>query len=106
MSFALSIRLSETELNFSLDILPLTIPNVSVWMNVSGNGFNNEYGLMMMCLDVFNTECHPFKAPPAKAVYGSGSIKSPSSGVPFQSRPGPPGPAISPGPFVQNNPPQ
>ncbi|KAJ7596035.1 glycoside hydrolase family 47 protein [Mycena floridula] len=42
---------------------------------------------------VFNTEAHPFKAPPAKAVYGSGALK-PSK--PFTLRTGPPLPAISP----------
>ncbi|KAF8960356.1 glycoside hydrolase family 47 protein [Flammula alnicola] len=44
---------------------------------------------------VFNTEAHPFMAPPAKAVYGSG-ILTPTK--PFQLKQGPPLPAISPNP--------
>ncbi|KAF8190449.1 glycoside hydrolase family 47 protein [Pholiota molesta] len=48
---------------------------------------------------VFNTECHPFLAPPAKAVYGSG-ILTPSK--PFQIKQGPPLPAISPNPRLPN----
>ncbi|KDR80123.1 hypothetical protein GALMADRAFT_223020 [Galerina marginata CBS 339.88] len=44
---------------------------------------------------VFNTEAHPFMAPPAKAVYGSG-ILTPTK--PFTLKQGPPLPAISPNP--------
>ncbi|KAF8155649.1 glycoside hydrolase family 47 protein [Crassisporium funariophilum] len=48
---------------------------------------------------VFNTEAHPFKAPPAKAVYGTSTIRTPSK--PFTLKQGPPLPAISPNPFVK-----
>lgn len=51
---------------------------------------------------VFNTEAHPLKAPPAKPVYGSGSIQSPSTGKPFTKHTGPPLPAVSPEPFISN----
>ncbi|PPQ89224.1 hypothetical protein CVT25_001303 [Psilocybe cyanescens] len=44
---------------------------------------------------VFNTEAHPFIAPPAKPVYGS-TIRAPTA--PFSLRKGPPLPAISPNP--------
>ncbi|TCD65742.1 maturation of Asn-linked oligosaccharides protein [Steccherinum ochraceum] len=37
---------------------------------------------------VFNTEAHPFKAPPAKATYGSGIIGGGSSFAPFKSESG------------------
>jgi len=43
---------------------------------------------------VFNTEAHPFIAPPAKPVYGSG--KTLASNGPFKAQAGPPLPAISP----------
>jgi mannosyl-oligosaccharide alpha-1,2-mannosidase len=44
---------------------------------------------------VFNTEAHPFIAPPAKPVYGSpNSIRAPLG--PFKLKTGPPLPAISP----------
>jgi mannosyl-oligosaccharide alpha-1,2-mannosidase len=46
---------------------------------------------------VFNTECHPFMAPPAKATYGSGTLV-PSK--PFTFKTGPPLPAISPNPSL------
>ncbi|KAF9568668.1 glycoside hydrolase family 47 protein [Agrocybe pediades] len=47
---------------------------------------------------VFNTEAHPFVAPPAKPVYGTvgGGIRPPTA--PFTLRKGPPLPAISPNP--------
>ncbi|CAL1699168.1 unnamed protein product [Somion occarium] len=44
---------------------------------------------------VFNTECHPFKAPTAKAVYGSGQVIDQSSFGPFKPESGPL-PAVSP----------
>ena len=34
-----------------------------------------------MWLDVFNTECHPFKAAPASSAYGTGSTVT--SNAPF-----------------------
>ncbi len=37
---------------------------------------------------VFNTEAHPYIAPPAKASYGSGKL-APSSSQPFQTNSGP-----------------
>jgi len=45
---------------------------------------------------VFNTEAHPFKAPPAKSSYGS-TIKP---GKPFTATQGPPLPAVSPNKFL------
>lgn len=48
--------------------------------------------------DVFNTEAHPFKAPPAKASYGSGHVKKPTGT--FKMKSGGPLPAISPNPFL------
>ncbi|RDB30027.1 putative mannosyl-oligosaccharide alpha-1,2-mannosidase 1B [Hypsizygus marmoreus] len=45
---------------------------------------------------VFNTEAHPFKAPPPKDVYPSKVLP----GKPFTAKTGPPLPAISPGRFV------
>jgi len=43
---------------------------------------------------VFNTEAHPFEAPPAKASYGSGKLVAPKSG--FVAKTGSPLPEISP----------
>ncbi|KAF9010161.1 glycoside hydrolase family 47 protein [Cyathus striatus] len=55
---------------------------------------------------VFNTEAHPFKAPPAKAVYGSGHLAKPPT-KPFQLKTGPPLPDVSPNPHLQpTHPPQ
>ncbi|KAH0580813.1 hypothetical protein H2248_011972 [Termitomyces sp. 'cryptogamus'] len=48
---------------------------------------------------VFNTEAHPFKAPPAKSMYGTNTIL-PSK--PFTIQSGPPLPAISPSRFDKN----
>ncbi|KAG6819563.1 hypothetical protein H0H93_010728 [Arthromyces matolae] len=45
---------------------------------------------------VFNTEAHPFKAPPAKATYATNTILP---GKPFTAKAGPPLPAISPSRF-------
>ncbi|TFK34475.1 glycoside hydrolase family 47 protein [Crucibulum laeve] len=47
---------------------------------------------------VFNTEAHPFKAPPAKPVYGSHTF-FPSK--PFALKFGPPLPVISPNPHIK-----
>ncbi|KAE9383422.1 seven-hairpin glycosidase [Gymnopus androsaceus JB14] len=49
-------------------------------------------------LDVFNTEGQVFKAPPAKAVYGSGNIAVPAGTFTSKTVTGPV-PAISPGPL-------
>lgn len=46
---------------------------------------------------VFNTEAHPFKAPPPKSSYGTNRI---IPGKPFTAKSGPPLPAVSPNPFV------
>ncbi|KAF8995585.1 glycoside hydrolase family 47 protein [Cyathus striatus] len=55
---------------------------------------------------VFNTEAHPFKAPPAKAIYGSGHLAKPPT-KPFQLKTGPPLPNVSPNPHLQpTHPPQ
>jgi mannosyl-oligosaccharide alpha-1,2-mannosidase len=55
---------------------------------------------------VFNTEAHPFKAPPAKPVYGSGHLPKPPT-KPFQLKTGPPLPNVSPNPHLQpTHPPQ
>jgi len=48
--------------------------------------------------DVFNTEAHPFIAPPAKDKYGSGKY-APSKTDGFVLRPGPL-PAVSPVPLL------
>ncbi|KAH8829332.1 glycoside hydrolase family 47 protein [Flagelloscypha sp. PMI_526] len=48
---------------------------------------------------VFNTEAHPFKAPPAKPSYGSGHPVPPNQG-PFRVNHGDPLPAVSPAPKV------
>ncbi|KAG6896909.1 hypothetical protein C0992_005311 [Termitomyces sp. T32_za158] len=45
---------------------------------------------------VFNTEAHPFKAPPAKSTYGTNTILP---GKPFKVQSGPPLPVISPSRF-------
>ncbi|KII87574.1 glycoside hydrolase family 47 protein [Plicaturopsis crispa FD-325 SS-3] len=50
---------------------------------------------------VFNTECHPYKAPPAKPSYGSGPPKSTSSPGTFKVISGPL-PAVSPYPALPN----
>ncbi|KAF9485017.1 seven-hairpin glycosidase [Pholiota conissans] len=47
---------------------------------------------------VFNTEAHPFVAPPAKPVYGSPQSILPPPTKPFQLKKGAPLPAISPNP--------
>jgi hypothetical protein len=38
---------------------------------------------VLYTLDVFNTECHPFKAPAALPSYGSGSLLLPPSDAPL-----------------------
>ena len=42
--------------------------------------------LTLHSLDVFNTEAQPFKAPPAKPIYGDGTL-APTPTVPFPSQP-------------------
>ena len=66
----------------------ISIPNPYFHQRISNTMCNS--------IVVFNTECHPFKAPPAKDVYGTatGGIKSPTS--PFSLQQGAPLPAISP----------
>ncbi|KAG1876225.1 glycoside hydrolase family 47 protein [Suillus subluteus] len=44
---------------------------------------------------VFNTECHPFKAPSAKSNYGSGSVPQPMPSQPFSPESAPL-PSVSP----------
>jgi len=51
---------------------------------------------------VFNTEAHPFRAPIAKAMYGTGTLRQ---NGPFTPKSGPPLPAISPNPFAPPIPP-
>ncbi|KAG2156713.1 glycoside hydrolase family 47 protein [Suillus bovinus] len=51
---------------------------------------------------VFNTECHPFKAPPAKSNYGSGSEPKPVTGKPFSPESAPL-PAVSPNPALTSS---
>ncbi|KAI0688410.1 seven-hairpin glycosidase [Cytidiella melzeri] len=52
---------------------------------------------------VFNTECHPYIAPPPKASYGSGKLTSgPKLHLPFQSTG--PLPQVSPAPLIHGAP--
>ena len=53
----------------------------------------------MILLDVFNTEAHPFKAPPTLPVYGSGKLID-SSAAKFKIKSGPL-PAVSPIPKLK-----
>lgn len=82
--------------NTSIGTLPSMILNASVWIIVSYTLVSSHLlvSFYLVFVVVFNTEAHPFIAPPAKPVYGSG--KTLASNGPFKAQAGPPLPAISP----------
>ena len=53
--------------------------------------------------DVFNTEAHPFRAPPAKSTYDMG-VSAPTPAAPFPVQQGvPPVAQISPSPLLDDS---
>ena len=85
---------------FLADTSHLMTRKISVLMNVGNlDIFLPCYTCELCLLGVFNTECHPFKAPAPKSEYPTGTYTEPQAATPVKSQSGE-GPAISPNPFL------